>query len=119
MRRVLALLLALAALTPALAPAAVPHLRVWLSDTSPLTVKGSGFKAGEKVSVTLTAGHRFAPRMLVASPRGALTATWTGTPVRKDGCLTVSIRAVGNRGSVATFKVAGLECASGPAAPGP
>ncbi len=119
MKRLLPLFLALAALTPALAPAAVPHPRVWLSDTSPLTVKGSGFRAGEKVSMTLTAGRRFAPRSLVASPRGALTATWTGKPVLKAGCLTVTIRAAGNLGSVATFKVAGLECASGPAAPGP
>jgi hypothetical protein len=119
MRRLLPLLLTLAALTPALAPAAAPHPRVWLSDTSPLTVKGSGFKPGEKVSLTLTAGRRFAPRTLAASARGALTATWTGKPVLKAGCLAVAVQAVGNRGSVATFKVAGLECASGPAAPGP
>ena len=119
MTRLLLLILALAALTPALAPAAVPHARVWLSDTSPLTVKGSGFKSGEKVSLTLTAGRHFAPRSLVVSPRGALTATWTGKPVLKAGCLAVTIQAVGNRGSVATFKVAGLECASGPAPPGP
>jgi hypothetical protein len=119
MKQLLPLLVALAALTPALAPAAVPHPRIWLSDASPLTVKGTGFKAGERVSVTLTAGRRFATRALAANARGALTATWTGAPVRKAGCLAVSIRAVGSRGSVATFKVAGLECASGPASPGP
>ncbi len=68
MTRLLLLLVALAALTPALAPGAVPHARVWLSDTTPLTVKGSGFKPGERVSLTLAAGRRFAPRSLAAGP---------------------------------------------------
>jgi hypothetical protein len=117
MKRILIVALAVAACVPALAPAAAPHARVWLAGTTPLTVKGSGFKAGERVAVTLTAGKRFL-RTTNATSTGTLTASWTGKPVEKAGCLSVHIQADGNRGSVATYKAAGKECAPGPASPG-
>jgi hypothetical protein len=81
-------------------------------------VKGSGFGAGEKVVVTLTAGRRFL-RTIDATKVGTLTASWTGKPVSKAGCLTVHIQAVGNRGSDAIYKAAGKDCAPGPASAGP
>jgi hypothetical protein len=117
MKRVLLMFLALTALVPALAPAAEPHARVWLADRSPLTVRGSGFKAHEKVVVTLTVDGRFT-RTKDATAAGALTATWTDATV-KSGCFSVSIRAVGNHGSVATYKSAARECAPPPPPPGP
>jgi hypothetical protein len=117
MKRILVLLLALTALVPALAPAAARHPRVWLADQSPLTVRGSGFKAHEKVVVTVTLDGRFT-RTKDATAAGALTATWTATTV-KAGCLSVSIRAVGNRGSVATYKSVARECAPPPPPPSP
>ena len=81
-------------------------------------VKGMNFKAHERVVVTLTVGTRFV-RTVTTTRAGAFVAHWTSglSPV-KSGCLFVRIQAVGNRGSVASFKIAGIECANGPTDPG-
>lgn len=108
----------LLALLPSLAPASQAHARVWLADRDPLVVKGTGFKAHERVVVTLVAGKQFV-RTVKASAAGAISAGWTSGTAVKDGCVAIRIQAAGNRGTLAIYKFAGRECAQGPADPGP
>lgn len=117
MKRVLVIIVALAALAPSLAPAGALRARVWLADRSPLVVRGSGFHAAERVSVTVTGGGRFV-RTVTATRSGAIVARWTAVPA-KAGCAALFIRAVGADGAVATAKVAGLECPQPVQPPGP
>jgi hypothetical protein len=119
MRRVLLALCAVAVLVPALATASgSSRARVWVSDRSPLVVRGTGFKAHEHVVVSATAGRRFV-RSVTAGAGGSFVVSWTSVDAAKSYCVTLAIRAVGNLGSVATFKVPGIECANGPIDPGP
>lgn len=116
--RLLPLLFVLAAFLPGLAPAATPHARIWLADKSPIMVKGTNFKPHERVVVTLTVGTRLV-RTVTATRAGGFVAHWTSAlSAVKSGCLFIRIQAVGNRGSVASFKIAGIECANGPTDPG-
>jgi len=112
---ILALLL-LAALAPSLAPAGSLRARVWRADRSPLVVRGSGFAAAERVSVTVTGAGRFV-RTVTATRSGAIVARWTAVPA-KAGCAALFIRAVGARGSVVTAKIAAIECPQPPQDPG-
>jgi hypothetical protein len=118
MSRLLLLAVVLAALVPGIAPAAGSHARVWLAGQGPLVVKGTSFRAHERVVVTLTAPVRLA-RTVTATRTGAFVARFAAglTPV-KSGCLFVRIRAVGNRGSAASYTSAPIECANGPSDPG-
>ncbi len=102
-------------LVPSLAAAGGSRARVWIADRSPLAVRGSGFKAREHVVVTAVAGRRLV-RSVSAGPGGAFVVRWSS--VSKLGCVTIAIRAVGNRGSIATYKIAGIECPPGPVDPG-
>jgi hypothetical protein len=108
----LALVVVLAALLPGLAPGAGLHPRLSLAGESPLMVTGSNFKAHERVVVTLTVRTSRFVRTVNATGAGAFVARWKGslTPV-KIGCLFAHVHAVGDRGSVASYKSAGLECA--------
>ena len=108
MRRIVLLVVALAVVLPGFAPAAATHARVWLADKSPLVVRGSSFKAHERVVVTVTDGARFV-RTVTATSTGAFVARWTNA-APKGGCQAMQIQAVGNRGSVARLKIPGLEC---------
>ncbi len=118
MRRVLVGLLAVLVLVPSLAAgngSVTRVARVWVADRSPFAVRGSGFKAHERVTVTAVAGQRLV-RTVKAGRGGAFVVRWSG--VSKQGCVLIAIRAVGNRGSVATYKLAGIECPPGPVGPG-
>lgn len=115
MRRALIIVCAALVLVPSLAAASGSRARVWISDRSPLAVRGSGFKAHEHVVVTAVAGGRFV-RSVNAGPGGGFVARWSS--VSKLGCVTIVVRAVGNRGSIANYKVAGIECPPGPVDPG-
>ena len=117
MRRALIALCAVGVLVPSLATASGPRARVWVSDQSPFAVSGSGFKAHEHIVVTATAGRRF-EHAVTAGTGGGFVARWTSNAVAKSGCLSITIKAIGNRGSVATYKSAGAGCAPGPVAPG-
>ena len=118
MRRFLILaLLVVAALAPSLAPAGSLRARVWLAARSPLVVRGSGFAAAERVTVTVTGAGRFV-RTVTATKSGAIVARWTTVPA-KAGCAALFIRAAGARGTVVTAKVAGIECPQPPADAGP
>lgn len=118
MRRFLILaVLLLAAVVPSFAPAGALRAHVWLADRSPLVVRGSGFAAAERVTVTVTGAGRFV-RTVAATKSGAIVARWTAVPA-KAGCAALLIRAAGARGTVATAKVAGIECPQPPADAGP
>ena len=90
--------------------------RVWVPDRSPLVVRGSGFVAHERVVVTVSAGSRFV-HTVAATVDGAFVTRWTVVAAAKVGCGSIFVKAVGNHGTVATYKVAGIECAQGPADP--
>jgi hypothetical protein len=79
------------------ATAAKPSLRV--VRLSPFTVAGTGFKAAEKVTVTLTGANR-AKATATANPRGAFTAAF---PKLRETKCSYSLRAVGARGSRAVL----------------
>jgi hypothetical protein len=70
--------------------------RLSIVDLTPLTVRGSSFKARERVTVTLDGGKRGVQRVQ-ATRRGGFTASFSVGPV--IGCQTVTIRAVGSMGS--------------------
>jgi hypothetical protein len=108
MRTLLLAAVALMLAVPALALAARPHARVWLADASPLLVRGSSFKARERVVVTVTDGTRLV-RTVTATRTGVFAARWASA-APKAGCQNLVISAVGNRGSVASFKIPGKEC---------
>jgi hypothetical protein len=114
----LLLVVVLAALVPGIAPAAGSHARVWLAGEGPVIVKGTSFKAHERVVVTLTAPMRIT-RTVTATRSGALVARFaTSLSPVQNGCLFVRIRAVGNHGSAASYTSAAIECANGPTDPG-
>ena len=89
--------------------------KVWIADQSPLVIRGSGFKTHERVTVTVRMStvhvfHRVATRtgtFVVTVPAGNI----------KLGCNTLSVRAVGNRGTIAVAKVPGTECPPPPVDP--
>ena len=94
-----ALLIALASSGVAGAQAA-PALRVL--DTSPVTVRGTGFHSGERVTVTLVLNRSSRLRSATASAAGRFVALFTGVPI--GHCQGYVLRATGGRGSQATFK---------------
>ena len=110
MRRSALLLLGLALLvaTPGLAssqPAARASLR--LLDRDPFIVQGGGFRAHERVTVTLTAKTRLVRR---ATARGTGTFTVSFGAVSIGRCDGFRLEASGNRGSRASLKLPAPAC---------
>src|SRR5262245_52045986 len=68
---------------------------------TPFTVRASGFKPAEKVVVTLSGGARGVARG-TATATGAVTVAFPKATV--TNCTAYTLRAVGSKGSVATFK---------------
>jgi hypothetical protein len=87
------------------APVRTPSLHI--IESSRLTVRGTGFKAREHVTVSVVA-RSTARRRVVASPSGRFTVAFSG--VSPNDCAGFSISAVGNRGSRASFKRAPGQC---------
>jgi hypothetical protein len=77
--------------------AVAPTLRV--VGTSPFTVRGTFFKPGERVTVTMVAGKRLTARAS-ANARGTFTVKFK-VPVTR--CTKYSLKAAGTLGSRATF----------------
>jgi hypothetical protein len=106
-----ALLLATAALAASFATLAWarttirPTLR--LMDTSPIAFRGAGFKAHERVRVSVYAGER-ATKRLTAGARGRFVVRFSG--LDPNACVGFSAVAVGNEGSRASFKRAPGMC---------
>jgi hypothetical protein len=108
--RRLAVLLLAAAVTggvagPTTAVATQPALR--LSDESPVTLTGSGFRTNEHVKVVAVAGKR-AVHWVTAGTRGRFATRFRGMDA--DACRGFTATAVGDRGSRATFKRAPGQC---------
>jgi hypothetical protein len=85
-------------------PPAKPRLVV--GALSPLTIRGFGFKARERVTLTLDGGRRGTKRVQ-ADRRGSLTARFH---VRVAPCGTLLVRAVGSRGSRVTYQLRRPDC---------
>jgi hypothetical protein len=82
-----------------------PTLR--LMDASPVAFRGVGFKAHERVRVSVYAGER-ATKRLTAGARGGFVARFAG--LDPNACAGFSAVAVGNEGSRASFKRAPGMC---------
>ena len=82
-----------------------PTLR--LVDASPVAFRGTGFKAHERVRVSVYAGTR-ATRRTTAGLRGRFTVRFAG--LDPNACAGFSAVAVGNEGSRASFKRAPGMC---------
>lgn len=81
---------------------------LWVTDASPLALRGSGFKPKERVVVIVSA-HRRVSRRTVASRGGTFELVFPG--VASSNCSGFSATAVGNRGSRASYKRAPGQCA--------
>jgi hypothetical protein len=105
--RAAVVLLVAAAVASASASAAAPRLRI--VDRSPLVLVGSGFGAGERVTVTVVLGGTKGRRLLRSSAAGAFRAGFPKLVYdRCHGALAVT--AVGARGHRAAFAVQPLPC---------
>jgi hypothetical protein len=80
--------------------------QLFVQELYPLTVRGVRFKPGERVTVSVDGGRRGA-RSMRAGDRGRFTARFFVTIPR---CQTVTIRAVGGRGSRAVTQVPRPDC---------
>jgi hypothetical protein len=85
-------------------PVAKPTMLV--GPLMPLTVRGLRFKAWERVTVTLDGGSRGTARVL-ANRAGTFRAEFR---IRLRACRTVTIRAVGSRGSRAVRQLPRPDC---------
>jgi hypothetical protein len=83
-----------------------PALR--LLDSMPLVVRGTGFRAGEHVRLTLLTPRPTRTAARTASRAGTFTARITLTPILCQRARAVV--AVGDRGSRARLKLAGSDC---------
>lgn len=88
----------------AVGAATAPSLRV--VDTSPLTVRGLGFKPNERVTLVVAAGTRMV-RHTHAGSGGAFMLR-IGADI--NNCAGFSVTATGNHGSHATLKRAPGNC---------
>lgn len=76
--------------------------RVRIVDTSPFTVRGSGFEPAERVALTVAVKSRW-ERTVTATSTGSFVARFTGPTI--GSCTAYFVRARGNRGSLAVLKV--------------
>ncbi len=113
MRIVLLLLLALVMAPAAISSSTQARARVSIVDESPLVVRGTGFKAGERVTVSVSHAKTLFRRVAFAGSSGVLVARWTRA--MPTTCGSTTITAFGSRGTRAVFKTVANECAP----PGP
>jgi hypothetical protein len=78
------------------------------ASSDPFKVRGSGFRARERVRVTVTAtnGGAGVTRRVRATGRGTFVLTFSGI----DACGGVEAAASGSRGSRASFQMSSLRC---------
>ena len=101
MRRLLLLAAVLAAVAAAPSGLARTHPAIDVTRIIPITVKGSGFNAGERVTVVVRspAFHR---KTVTASRRGTFIAAFRSAASK---CASIHATATGNKGSRATAYV--------------
>ena len=107
MRYLLLVAAGIAAAYAAAAFAAANSAHLLIAKMSPVVVSGTGFKARERVSLTVTSKATRTKRV-VAGPRGGFKITFRGLSIAH--CVAYSVTAKGNHGSTATLKVV-PECA--------
>ncbi len=105
MRLLLPLALAAALAVPTASVARSPHLAV--ADASPLTVKGSGFGARERIKVSVSLPGSSA-HWTTATTSGSFTVRFTAMSV--DSCTAYVVRAAGLRGDNAVLRIRPPEC---------
>jgi hypothetical protein len=98
---VAALLGVLLGAVAAAAPAAAAKASVRIVKLTPLTVRGTGFKPAERVTLTLSAGAAGTARG-TATAAGVLTVSFPKTKV--TACTAYTLRAVGAAGTKVTFR---------------
>jgi hypothetical protein len=109
-RRLIVGLAVIAALLPVpgiVGGAATIQPRLRLLDADPVAFRGTGFKAHERVRVSVYAGTRAAKRV-TAGVRGRFVVRFSG--VDPNTCTGFSASAVGTKGSRASFKRAPGMC---------
>jgi hypothetical protein len=103
-----ALVLAAVALGAA-APAFATTAQLRLADRAPLTLRGAGFDASERVEVRVKLGDDAAKRFVRADRTGRFLVRFAGLVYdRCHGALVVA--AIGARGTRAGFSLQPLEC---------
>ena len=111
-RRFCLLTALLVALTASAAALAAMRPALTIRADLPLTLHGSGFRAGEAVRVTVAMGDQNLARSTHAGSAGGFTVRFAG--VRFDYCATPAavIKARGARTGVVTAKIPVRECAA-------
>jgi hypothetical protein len=107
--KIAAILAVLAAVVSSTAVAATTRAKVAVVSTTPMKIGGTGFRSRERVTVTLTTTGVYR-KVVRATARGAFSARFAGVSI--GYCEGYSVRAKGNRGSVAVIKLI-PECPSG------
>ena len=107
--KIAAVLAPLATIVSGSAVAATTRARVAVASTAPVIITGTGFRSGERVTVTLTTtgAHR---KVVRATAKGAFTTKFAGVSI--GYCEAYFVRAKGSRGSLAVLKHI-PECPSG------
>ena len=100
----LAVLLAVAAVAVPTGAAGVSRAKVRVVTLSPLVIRGTGFKAHERVRVTATPGG---VRRVVSRANGTFRAVFAGSV---DRCVGLTVRAAGARGDEAALKLPQPAC---------
>ena len=119
--KVLLLLLLALVVAPAANPSSTPSLsaqgraRISIVHATPLVVRGVGFKAGERVTVTVAHSKTLFRRVAIAGPSGVLVARWTRSMPTTCGSTTVTAR--GSMGTRVVVKSVANDCARGPVDP--
>lgn len=108
-RLLTAAVLALAAVTIAVAPAATAETskrtaKLQLAGGNPLTLRGVGFFAGERVRVRVVAGSAKKSKIVYAGRAGRFQVGFP-TMIPFDRCNGLFAEAVGARGSLARLKL--------------
>jgi hypothetical protein len=98
----IAFLLALALLVPTWSGQA-DRARITVTDTAPFTVRGTGFRPGEHVTLRLAAANKLT-RVVAADALGRFVRRVTLLKVNET-CASYFVSARGSMGSVAVLKV--------------
>jgi hypothetical protein len=82
--------------------------RIYLVGTSPMSVRGAGFRNGERVRVTAKGSRTSATRTARAGATGAFLVRLGAM----NGCDSVTISAIGDKGSRTSLNISSFLCRS-------